>query len=77
MKILGKKNRDENSFHVAEISIMATPHELRVLGHFLLREAELMNEYKKEYGHSHLRDHWKLWKEEYSDVVVYKPATEK
>jgi len=74
MKILGKKNINENSFNIAEISILATPHQLRVLAHFLLREAELMSEFKDQYGHSHLRDDWKLWNENYTDVVVYKAS---
>lgn len=77
MKILGKIKTNEDSFDLAEISIMATPHELRVLAHFLLREADLMCEFKDSYGHSHLRDDWKLWKEEFCDVVVYKPSSEK
>ncbi len=73
MKIIGK-NHNDDSFDVSEISIFASPHELRVLAHFLLREADLINEFKDQYGHSHLRDDWKLWKEKYTDVVVYNPA---
>jgi hypothetical protein len=73
MKIFGYKNKIINEhelLEMSEITFQASPEALKAIANFLNESADKMLEHKANFGHSHLQDEWKNWKEEYPDVIV-------
>ena len=76
MKIYGYKKHVNNSDELillSEISIQTSPEKLRSIANFILKtadEIEKINYKTTSKYHSHLRDNWTDWKEEYTDVII-------
>ena len=59
-----------------EVTVSASPSELRVLAHFLSRCADEIDVYASRWEHEHLRDNWPEWKESDADVIVWNAQKE-
>ena len=56
-----------------EVSMKFKPDELRIIGNFLLKEADEIEKWGKDFGHTHLQYAWKEWTNDFPDFVVYDP----
>ena len=78
MKIYGYSNNvdtEKGPLEMSEISFCADPEDLRVVALFLSQRADEMDNHSG-FGHSHLRDSWKDWSDDFPDVIVLKPSME-
>ncbi len=75
MKIFGYRNDEEESklLNLSEVSILTSPQKLRILAQFFLKSAEEIEELQPkspgEY-HSHFRDFWNDWKDDFGDIII-------
>lgn len=77
MKIYGYKNEEGNSDAVvptelAEITLVASPEELRKVAKFIIGVADGMEERGREWEHEHLSDKYKEFRSS-PHFVIYNP----
>ena len=65
---------------VKQITILASPSELRRIGQFMARAADFLEKHDKDYGHEHLQDFERGSNSKYPDIIIGQalmPATVK
>lgn len=76
MKIYGYENSDESDLiEMSEVTICASPENLREIALFINKMADEMEESKDSFDHAHLRDNWPEWNEDGADIIVGPSAT--
>ena len=68
----GFKENEYGISEVSEISISATPEQLKEISSFLLEAAKEMESMGDEYDHIHLQDTSSKWNETWLDIIVGK-----
>jgi hypothetical protein len=58
---------------VKQITILASPQELRRISRFIENAADLMEKHGEDYGHEHLQDYDRKDDERYPDIIIGKP----
>ncbi|OGV59047.1 MAG: hypothetical protein A2283_03650 [Lentisphaerae bacterium RIFOXYA12_FULL_48_11] len=73
MKIFGyvKNSNDEKIVEMEEITIQASPADLKKVAKFILKSAELMSEHGDDFGHEHFKDSYKIGKN-FPEIIVSK-----
>ncbi|MDD5195176.1 MAG: hypothetical protein PHQ96_05870 [Candidatus Omnitrophica bacterium] len=69
MRAFGYQINKEDLLELSEATFEGTPEEIKTIGEFLIKVSETMKQ--DNFGHEHLRDNVKDWKEK-TDVVVIK-----
>jgi hypothetical protein len=79
MKIYGYKNEEDSDIvepaELAEITLVASPEELRKIARFITDAADGMEARGRKWGHEHLSDKYKEFKSS-PHFVIYNPEAE-
>lgn len=67
----GEDDSDCRPLTLREVTISASPSELRAIARFVSRCADEMEEYGPRWEHEHLRDDWSEWTKSDADVIVF------
>jgi len=68
----GNKENEYGYCEITEISLAASPDQLREMSKFLLLAAQEMEDMGSSYDHVHLQDRSEHWSEAWPDIVVAK-----
>ena len=70
----GKPLNEDGLTELEEISLSASPEQLRELSSFLLIAASEMESLGESYDHIHMQDKSDMWKASWPDIVIAKYA---